>query len=206
MKFTHLSLRPHTGPRGLSCARAAIAMAAAVFAIPCELSLAATRAWNAGSAGWTLATNWNPNGTPAALDVINITETDGVSRTITYDYTGANVTLTSLTIDLTSYTGTNTTTLSMPANILTATNEYVGNSGTGTNGTGTFLQSGGTNTATASLYLGFNATDQGFYTLSGNSTLVVTSNEYVGYNGIGNFTQSGGNVSIKGNHRSLPRQ
>jgi hypothetical protein len=173
-------------------------MAAAVFAIPCELSLAATRAWNAGSAGWTLATNWNPNGTPAALDVINITETDGVSRTITYDYTGANVTLTSLTIDLTSYTGTNTTTLSMPANILTATNEYVGNSGTGTNGTGTFLQSGGTNTATASLYLGFNATDQGFYTLSGNSTLVVTSNEYVGYNGIGNFTQSGGNVSIKG--------
>ena len=184
----------------LSRARAALPLAAAVFSIQClpAIAPATTRAWNAGTGSWSVASNWNPNGIPAALDTLNITETDGVSRTITYDYTGSNVTLTALTITLTNFTGTNNTTFSMPANILTVTNEYVGNSGAGSNGTGAFLQSGGNNTATASLYLGFNPSDQGYYTLSGNSTLNVTTNEYVGYGGFGNFTQAGGNVSIKG--------
>jgi hypothetical protein len=71
----------------------------------------------------------------------------------------------------------------------TSTNEYLGN-----NGTGTLIQSGGTNKIGEYLYLGYNSGVIGSYTLSGNGYLSVsnTNNEYVGYSGTGTFTQNGG--------------
>ena len=71
----------------------------------------------------------------------------------------------------------------------TGFSEYIGNSGTGS-----FTQSAGTNSVFSSLYLGYNSTATGTYTLSDTGTLYANS-LCVGYSGAGTFTQSGGNNS-----------
>ncbi len=71
-----------------------------------------------------------------------------------------------------------------------AGNEYIGYSGTGT-----FIQSGGTNTVTGILILAANAGSSGTYSLSGGS-LTVGDYEAVGYFGTGSFTQSGGTHTV----------
>ena len=71
---------------------------------------------------------------------------------------------------------------------LSAPSESVGYSGTGT-----FTQSGGTN-STSYLYLGNNAGSSGTYNLRG-SGLLSTYSEYVGSSGTGTFRQSGGTNS-----------
>jgi fibronectin-binding autotransporter adhesin len=182
---------------GLLCALRLTSTLAAGFVLQWAGEVrATTRAWNDGSGNWSTAADWTPSGVPAAGDTVNINETDGVSRTITYDYTGAAVTLSSLAIDLTGYTGTATTLFSMSANNLSATNEFVGSSGLGSNGTGLFNQSGGTNTVSSGqLFIGVNSTDKGFYYLSGTGSLTATG-EDVGYMGTGTFNQSGGSNSV----------
>ncbi|HEY1686027.1 MAG TPA: hypothetical protein VGG19_14775 [Tepidisphaeraceae bacterium] len=162
------------------------------------LAQATTRAWVDSTGNWSTTTNWSPAAVPVATDIVNITETDGVNRTITYDYTGSAVTLNSLTIDLTNYTGTATTLFSMAANNLSATNEYVGDSGAGNNGTGIFNQTGGSNTIAAGgeLYIGYYSADKGFYYLNGTASLTGNGSESVGYTGTGNFNQSGGTNTI----------
>jgi T5SS/PEP-CTERM-associated repeat protein len=80
---------------------------------------------------------------------------------------------------------------------------YQGMEVVGYSGTGTFNQSGGTNTlinngpATASLYLGFNSGAKGTYSLSGTGQLTA-SNEYIGYNSAatGLFQQTGGTNTV----------
>jgi autotransporter-associated beta strand protein len=72
---------------------------------------------------------------------------------------------------------------------LTAANGYVGNSGSGT-----FTQSGGTNSSN-SLYLGFAANSSGIYNLSGAAVLSAIS-EYVGSSGCGTMTQTGGSNTV----------
>jgi len=68
---------------------------------------------------------------------------------------------------------------------LTVNVQYVG-----CGGTGSFTQSGGTNSISGSnLYLGYNAADTGTYNLGGASQLSATA--YVGYSGTGYFNQSG---------------
>ncbi len=74
--------------------------------------------------------------------------------------------------------------------------QYVGYSGTGS-----FSQSGGTNTI-YNLYLGYNTTSQGTYELSGSGTFNFL-NRYVGYSGTGKFTQSGGTISGQPNEGDL---
>ena len=187
--------------------RIAVALVSAVLIfLGGSARAATTRLWNVFDGNWSVAGNWSPSGVPAAGDTVNIFDTDGVSRTITYDYTGAAVTLGSLAIDLTNGTSSDTETLMMSANNLTAGFEYVGFSGAGSNGSGTFNQSGGVNTITVtSLYLGLNATDTGYYNLSGTGSLVNSgsSGEIVGYSGTGYFTQSGGTNSITANGSAL---
>jgi len=73
----------------------------------------------------------------------------------------------------------------------------------GYNGSGTFTQTGGTNTATGVFYLGYQTGSSGTYTLSSTGSLSNTGNEYVGYNGIGNFNQSGGTNTIAGGNSLL---
>src|SRR5262249_32267906 len=65
------------------------------------------------------------------------------------------------------------------------------------NGTGTFVQSGGTNSlTTANFFVGYN-TGSGSYNLSA-SGLLTTGGEYIGYGGRGLFTQSGGTNTMVG--------
>ncbi len=78
----------------------------------------------------------------------------------------------------------------MTSGSLAATYGYVGYAGTGT-----FAQSGGTNSAGSApnggLYLGYNATATGTYNLSG-SGLLSTYAQYVGYSGSGTLNHNGG--------------
>jgi autotransporter-associated beta strand protein len=69
---------------------------------------------------------------------------------------------------------------------LSTNNQIVGNSGTGS-----FTQSGGTN-STYALYLGYNPGSCGSYSLSGSGISKTTTFEYIGYSGSGSFSQSGG--------------
>ena len=71
-------------------------------------------------------------------------------------------------------------------------NEYSGNSGSGT-----FTNSGGTDTVTDNLSLGHSAGGSGTYTLSAGS-LAVGGGEYIGDSGSGIFTQSGGSDTVSG--------
>jgi fibronectin-binding autotransporter adhesin len=64
-------------------------------------------------------------------------------------------------------------------------------------GTGSFDQSGGTNTATSNLTLGFYSSGNGSYALSGGS--LSTSHQVVGLGGTGSFNQSGGSNDTSGN-------
>ncbi len=73
----------------------------------------------------------------------------------------------------------------------------------GYNGTGTFTQTGGTNTASGVLYLGYQAGSSGTYSLSATGSLSNTGNVYVGYNGTGDFNQTGGTNTIAGGNSLL---
>jgi fibronectin-binding autotransporter adhesin len=177
----------------------AVALVAVFLIFRSSPARAVTRAWSAGDGNWSQQLNWSPIGVPGAGDTANILNTDGVSHTITYDYTGGAVTLNFLSVDLTGGMPTDTEILSMAANNLTSAFEYVGWSGAGSNGSGTFNQSGGVNTINGTaVYLGLNPTDNGYYNLSGTGSLVAAGNtgEIVGYSGTGNFTQNGGSNSI----------
>ena len=67
-------------------------------------------------------------------------------------------------------------------------------------GTGTFTQTGGTNTINAgnggALYIGNWGGSTGVYNLSGTGSLSVGGNEYVGNLGTGTFTQTGGSNTV----------
>lgn len=90
-------------------------------------------------------------------------------------------------------------TYSLSGGTLTGPDQDIGNSGAGgSNGTGTFDQSGGVNTVTpigTGFHLGVNATDAGTYILRG-GTLLSSAWEYVGYNGTGIFNHSAGTNTL----------
>jgi fibronectin-binding autotransporter adhesin len=68
--------------------------------------------------------------------------------------------------------------------------EYIGYQGTGT-----FTQTGGTNSITSYLYLGYNSGASGTYNLSGTGQLSAYF-EYIGYSGTSTFTQTGGSNTV----------
>jgi hypothetical protein len=175
---------------------ASIILIAAVALSSGRVASAAVPVWIAGDGNWSVPGNWNTAAVPTAGDAVNVFNVDGVSRTITYDYTGPAVTLASLVVNLNGGTPSDTESLSMVTNNLTAVIEYVGYSGGGGSGRGTVNQSGGVNTITGvasdSFYLGFYATDIGVYNLSGSGSLVASAPEVIGFRGSGTFNQSGG--------------
>ncbi len=72
---------------------------------------------------------------------------------------------------------------------LLAASHYVGSSGTGM-----FTQSGGTNSLSSGLYLGYNPTDVGTYKLNGG--LLSPTSLFAGVVGAGTITQTGGTDSV----------
>jgi hypothetical protein len=153
-----------------------------------DRAIAADTDWSAFNGGWSNGANWAPKIVPVTGDDVFINGGDNVARTITYDYDGSAVSLAQLEVDLTGpSSSSNYDTLSMAANDLTSGTEYIGDFGNGA-----INQSGGTNTVSSGLYLGFNSASSGQYTLSGTGSLSATGNEYIGYHGTGAFNQSGG--------------
>jgi hypothetical protein len=163
-------------------------IAAAVLPALVPLSARAqTKTWllGPGTGNWSVAANWTPSGVPANGSTVRIFNTDAGVRTINYNYI-ASLSLTSLLVD---QTGTGTNTLSIPAYWLTATTQDVGK-----DGRGFVVQTGGSNTATSELRLGYNAGGSGSYALSGGS--LSAGNLLVGKNGNATFTQSGGTATV----------
>jgi hypothetical protein len=158
----------------------------------------------AGSGNWNTPGNWNPATVPSGGDTVTIGPFgDGVARTVAYVYTGAAVTLNELRVDLTG-AGAAATTLSMSANNLTSSSEYIGYSIT--DGRGVFNHSGGINTIAAGagfLDIGVFAGSTGTYNLSGTGALVANTHEYVGDVGTGFFNQTGGSNTINGAGNNL---
>lgn len=152
-----------------------------------------------GSGGWSTSTNWTPSA-PAAGDDAVISHNDATNRVVTYDYTGASITLNSVRVD---NLGTGTNLLSQSANSLTALSEYIGY-----NGTGTYLQTGGVNsvtgTGTNGLFIGYNATSSGTYTLNAGGLLSSSATVTVGNNGRGTFTLNGGSMQLGQQSGSAP--
>jgi autotransporter-associated beta strand protein len=68
----------------------------------------------------------------------------------------------------------------------------------GTNGSGTFTQSGGTNSITGFLELGVNSGGSGTYSLNSGLVSAAAGDEFVGNSGSGTFTQSGGTNNMAG--------
>jgi hypothetical protein len=174
-----------------------ITLAAATVSLPAFSAAQTVDNWIAGSSDWNNPANWSLNTAPAANVNVNIVDSDGVSRTINYDYSGSAISLGALSLNLTGGTGTTSAIFSMSGNTLTAQVENIGGYiGSPNGGNATFNLTGGVNTIDeTSLYLGYGADDQGFYNLSGGA-LEVNQYEYVGYNGIGYLNQIGGINSI----------
>jgi Dockerin type I domain len=164
---------------------------AVVLAVIWSTSLAAgaaTRSWTDSNGFWSVAGNTG--------DTVNIIGASIFNFTVTYDYTGSAVTLNSLTVDQAgSSFVSHGATLSMAANNLTANSETIGDSSNGgSNGRGTFSQSGGNNNVSGTLLLGNKAGDLGTYNLSnaGGSVPLQASSEVVGESGSGSFNETGG--------------
>jgi hypothetical protein len=175
--------------------RLALLSVGVAMALPAWVA-ATTYQWIGGSANWGTAANtgWSPTGLPNNGDTANVTNTLGLTQTITYNYTGTALTMNTLTLDALGGSNTGSETLSMAANNISATSEFVGDSGSASKGNALFNQSGGTNTA-ADLYLGDNPTDVGTYVISA-GTLSVSSFLEVGFEGAGTINNTGGTNNI----------
>jgi len=168
-----------------------VAVLAAVLTSMTAPILRAADNWVDGSDNWSVLGNWSA-GLPGSDVDVNIVDSDGVSRTVNYDYTGPAVSLGHLTIALTGGTGGATNTLLIQGNDLTADEDEVGVSGNGT-----VIQIAGNNTINTEIDVGANSGSTGVYNLSGMGTLTGTGHLVVGsIGGTGTFNQSGGTVSF----------
>src|SRR5207248_1331476 len=99
--------------------------AAAVPAAWPLVSRANTDTWNDGSGNWSTPGNWSLGSVPAAGDTVNLTQSDGTSRIVTYDAAATSgAGFAQLTIDA---TGSGSMGLSQVLGTLTVTgSEFVG--------------------------------------------------------------------------------
>ncbi len=182
--FGKVSLRNNFRAAGLSAVGLASFVSAVMFvAAPLQ---AGNVYWTlpAGRSGdWSTASNWG--GTlPTGNDLAFV---DSGGQAV---ITKAGETCNYLVLAYNSSADSGT--VNMISGGLSATQQYIGYSGTGT-----ITQSGGTNSG-GDLVVGFNAGSGGTYNLSGNGQLVANLENVGGY-GRGIFIQSGGTNSSGGN-------
>jgi autotransporter-associated beta strand protein len=143
---------------------------------------AASYYWNVSNGDWSTAVNWGST-EPTSSDnayiqnggTVNITKTGEVCD---YLYLGASGAGNSGTIEMTG------------GDLSAGDDQNIGYSGTGT-----FTQTGGTNSALG-LFLGYNSGSTGTYNLSGAAQLSATYESIGSLDGTGTFTQTGGTNSI----------
>ena len=158
------------------CRFALLGFVAAMLLLSSSFTAAATYSWSGSFDDWGNASNWGGI-VPSSNDDAYITNggTATISQfspTCRYLYLG----------------GSDTGAVQMTGGQLTTTSSYIGNQGTGV-----FSQSGG-NYSAGDLYLGYTASSNGTYGLSGTGQLSA-AHEYIGYSGTGIFSQSGGTNS-----------
>jgi hypothetical protein len=162
-------------------ARALLALAVSAVSLP---SLAQT--WIAGDGNWSDAANWNPATVPTTSGIVTFSNADAAARTLTYDYTGPTVKLSSISID---QRGTGTNTLSIDADTLSVTSMYVGQQGRGVvNQTG-----GNVTVGSGTLNFGVFGGGSGVYNLTGGS---LTTESVATSKGDGTFNHSGGTHTV----------
>lgn len=151
-------------------------LAAAVLLCTPHSAQAGTVYWSVPSGDWSEPANWGG------------TEPTGTDDATIDNYGTANVTQSGETCHqlYLGYSPGASGTVQMTSGSLGSDRQYIGHSGTGT-----FTQSGGSNTLNSFLYVGRDSGSSGLYSLSGGS-LFVSKSERVGYYGTGTFTQSGG--------------
>ena len=156
--------------------------AVALLLLAPSLARAATYTWGVPTGDWSIPGNWG--GTlPTANDDAFITS----AATATVSTAGA--TCNNLRLD----SAVGAAALQLTAGSLYTTNQYVGYSGTGV-----LSQSGGTNSLSNGLCLGYGTGANGSYNLTGGSLAASAGSEVVGGSGTGTFTQSGGTNSAWG--------
>src|SRR5438477_6600946 len=67
---------------GRSAVRSALFLAAATVPL---VSRAATDTWSDTTGNWSTPANWSLAHVPAAGDLVNLTQADGITRIVTYD-------------------------------------------------------------------------------------------------------------------------
>ena len=182
------------------CAAAAILAAAAV------LTAADARGQNTYTCTWTITTSgdWSNSAywthrVPQSTDDALINNGGTVSITQAGE-TCADLYLGQGNLNISGNVGG--TVLMTGGNLSVTGIEGIGEIGGGYNdaytGSGSFTQSGGTNSVAASqslFYIGTGVNSNGSYTLSG-SGLLSTRTEFIGFQGTGSFSQSGGTNQI----------
>src|ERR1700722_15433127 len=131
--------------------RVAMLFSAAAASLAVRPASAQVTNWTAASSDWNKATNWSSGIPKTAGELVNITNTDAINRTITYDYNGAAVTLGIVNI---SNSGGGVDTLSMTTAGLTLISTYEdigGYGGSGGRGGGAVIQTAGANVLAGTL-------------------------------------------------------
>jgi hypothetical protein len=163
----------------------------------------ATKFWknSVGNGNWNTGINWSAisaasadnGGVPVAGEAVNIVNTAGGPRTVTYDVVNP-LTIGALTVDFIG-ADTNTLAIGNANNNLSATSIFVGsNSGAAPASNGAVNQTAGSVTVLAGssfLGLGVFGGSKGTYTLGGTATLKANTGEFIGILGTGVFTQNG---------------
>ncbi|MHB1214227.1 MAG: beta strand repeat-containing protein [Thiobacillus sp.] len=144
--------------------------------------------WIGADGWWNDGANWSSGLQPKGGQLAWLGQSDAINRTVYYQ-SATNDQLFEVFIDA---TGSGTLTLSQTKDSLWASNALFG-----ANGTGSFIQTGGTNKVTNALTLGWNSSGSGTYNLSNTGSLLAGS-VIVGRSGTGSFTQSGGTNTVSG--------
>jgi hypothetical protein len=156
--------------------------------------------WNVFSGDWSAPEDWSPVGVPAAGATVNIVGSGG-TQTIDFDYNYGNPPMSAPLGELTISNSSNTGQTNLlefdegPYALTVQGEEYIGGNNSGVTGIGTIIQPAGNNNILSQMSLGYNAGDNGYYSLSGGTVSAAddnTPNEIIGYNGTGTFVQSSG--------------
>ena len=153
--------------------------------------------WVCNSDTWDNTSCWSLTaggaggaGLPATNEDVFLIQSDSIDRIVTYIHPTSAPTLASLTLDA---IGTGSMTLQQDQDSFNSTNVFVGN-----DGSGSYIQNTGSNTIGNALYLGFNATGDGAYSLgtSGSAGSLTAFKEVIGNDGVGTFNQIAGTNTI----------
>ena len=145
--------------------------------------------WGCTAGNWESTNCWNTSTIPGSNDNVYVNPVSGADTTLYFSNTAGTQSVNNILIDSTTV---NNALFTQSGGTLSSGYEFIG-----IGGTGTFTQSGGTNTVSNTLDLGFYSGSSGAYNLSSTGSLSAGNSEDIGYYGTGTFTQSGGTNTVR---------